>query len=94
KHWGSVILGFGLLFFGLSLMKDAFGPLRHSAQAQAVVVRLAGNPLTGVLVGTIMTMVVQSSSATIAVAQMLAFNGVLTFPQALPLILGDNIGTT
>ncbi|MFO8007094.1 MAG: Na/Pi cotransporter family protein [Candidatus Brocadiia bacterium] len=94
KHWGSVILGFGLLFFGLSLMKDAFGPLRESVKAQQMMVRLAGNPMTGILIGTAMTMVVQSSSATIAIAQMLAFSGVLTFPQALPLILGDNIGTT
>ncbi len=94
KHWGSVILGFGILFFGLSLMKDAFGPLRQSEQTRQLIARLAGNPLTGVLIGTGMTMLIQSSSATIAIAQMLAFNGVLTFPQALPLIFGDNIGTT
>ncbi|MGD2174729.1 MAG: Na/Pi cotransporter family protein [Candidatus Brocadiaceae bacterium] len=94
KHWGSVILGFGLLFFGLSLMKDAFGPLRQSEQAANLMGRLAGHPLSGVLIGTVLTMVIQSSSATIAIAQMLAFSGVLTFPQALPLVLGDNIGTT
>jgi phosphate:Na+ symporter len=94
KHWGAVLLGFGLLFFGLSLMKDAFEPLGKSEQARAIMARMAGHPLLGVAIGTAMTMVVQSSSATIAIAQMLAFNGVLTFPQALPLILGDNIGTT
>ncbi|MFW6189930.1 MAG: Na/Pi cotransporter family protein [Planctomycetota bacterium] len=94
KHWGSVILGFGILFFGLSLMKGAFGPLRESERAIRLMARLAGNPLTGVAIGTAMTMVIQSSSATIAIAQMLAFNGVLSFPAALPLIFGDNIGTT
>jgi phosphate:Na+ symporter len=56
--------------------------------------RMASNPLMGVAIGTAMTMLIQSSSATIAIAQMLAFSGVLTFPQALPLIVGDNIGTT
>jgi len=94
KHWGSVILGFGLLFFGLSLMKDAFEPLRHSEQFKTLMTRFAANPLSGVLIGTVLTMVIQSSSATIAIAQMLALSGILTFPQALPLVLGDNIGTT
>jgi phosphate:Na+ symporter len=94
KHWGSVVLGFGLLFFGLSLMKDAFEPLRHSEQFKTLMARFAANPLSGVLIGTVLTMVIQSSSATIAIAQMLALSGILTFPQALPLVLGDNIGTT
>lgn len=94
KHWGSVVLGFGLLFFGLSLMKEAFEPLRHSEQFKILMARYAANPLSGVLIGTVLTMVIQSSSATIAIAQMLALSGILTFPQALPLVLGDNIGTT
>ena len=94
KHWGSVLLGFGLLFFGLSLMKDAFEPLRQSEQARQLIVRLARNPLSGVLIGTLFTMMVQSSSATIAIVQVMALQGILSFPQALPLILGDNIGTT
>lgn len=94
KHWGSVVLGFGLLFFGLSLMKDAFGTLEHSEQVRRLVARFCNHPLSGVLIGTVMTMLVQSSSASIAIAQTLALSGVLTFPQALPFVLGDNIGTT
>ncbi len=94
KHWGSVVLGFGILFFGLSLMKDAFGPLGRSERTVELMRQWAGNPLTGVLIGTLMTCLIQSSSATIAIAQMLVLNNVLAFPQALPLIFGDNIGTT
>ncbi len=91
---GNIILGFGLLFFGLDIMQDAFKPL---AQSQAVIDMFATfshNPLLGVLVGTIFTMIVQSSSATIAIVQTLAFNGIISFDAAIPLILGDNIGTT
>ncbi len=94
RHWGMVLLGFGLLFFGLFLMKGALGPLGQSEGARNLIHRLAGNPLTGVLIGTLMTMVIQSSSATIAIAQLMAFQGILPFQHALYLILGDNIGTT
>ncbi len=94
KHWGSVLLGFGLLFFGLSLMKDAFGPLGESDQARQLMGRLATNPLLGLLIGTLMTMLVQSSSATIAIAQMLALSGALPFEAAVPIVFGDNVGTT
>jgi phosphate:Na+ symporter len=94
KHWGSVVLGFGLLLLGLAVMKEAFGPLGDSEPMRKITEQFARNPLTGVLVGMLTTMVVQSSSATIGIAQLLALQGVLTFDQALPLILGDNIGTT
>lgn len=94
KHWGSALLGFGLLFFGLSLMKDAFEPLGGSQAVKDLMGRWADKPLLGVLIGVVVTMIVQSSSATIAVVQLLALSNVLTFPQALPIILGDNIGTT
>jgi phosphate:Na+ symporter len=94
RHWGTVLLGFGVLFFGLYLMKGALGPLGESAKAKDLMYRLAGHPLTGIAIGTIMTMIIQSSSATIAVAQLMAFQGILPFEHALHLILGDNIGTT
>jgi len=94
KSWGDVVIGFGLLFLGLSLMKDAFSPLQDSEQIKQLFVQFSDNPLLGVLVGTIITVVLQSSSATIAIVQVLAFNGLITFDAAIPLILGDNIGTT
>lgn len=94
KHWGMVMLGFGVLFFGLYMMKGALAPLGHSERASELVYRLAGNPLTGIFIGMVMTMIIQSSSATIAIAQIMALEGLLPFESALYLILGDNVGTT
>jgi phosphate:Na+ symporter len=91
---GEILLGFGLLFFGLEIMKDAFAPVKKSARFAAIVASFAANPLLGILVGTVFTMVIQSSSAFLAVVQLLAFNGVISFEAAIPLVLGTNIGTT
>jgi len=94
KQWGQVLLGFGILFFGLSVMKEGFNPLRDSDHMAEVMAAFSTSPLLAVLVGTVLTMLLQSSSATIAIVQVLAFQGVIPFSAALPLILGDNIGTT
>jgi len=94
KHWGQVLLGFGLLFIGLSFMKDAFAPLKHSEYIKDIFTTFSDQPLLGVLAGIIFTVLLQSSSATIAIVQVLAFNGVISFEAAIPIILGDNIGTT
>jgi phosphate:Na+ symporter len=100
KSIGTILLGFGLLFLGLSIMKDTFGPLEGSQRIQDALVYLGQNPILAVLAGTIITMMLQSSSASIAMVQVLAVSGafgtdwhvVLGF--AIPFILGDNIGTT
>ena len=94
RFWGQVIMGFGILFVGLSFMKDAFEPLKDSQQVKDMFITFSDNPLLGVLVGMIFTILLQSSSATIAIVQVLAFSGVISFSAAIPLILGDNIGTT
>jgi phosphate:Na+ symporter len=94
RHWGSALLGFGLLFFGLSLLKDAFDPIGQSERARALIETMARHPLLGMLTGMALTMVVQSSSATIAILQLLALSGAIPFEQAIPIVLGDNIGTT
>ena len=94
KSWGQVILGFGLLFLGLAIMKEAFAPLGASDAARQMMMKFAQYPIMGVFVGCVVTMLLQSSSATIATIQVLAFNGLLGFESAIPLILGDNIGTT
>jgi len=94
RSWGEVLLGFGTLFLGIHFMKEAFGPLEGSEQVREIFITFSNYPLLGVLVGTIATMMLQSSSATIALVQVLAFEGVLDFQSAIPLILGDNIGTT
>jgi len=94
RKWGEVIFGFGVLFVGLGFMKDAFEPLRSNPHIQDAMVSFSRYPVMGVLVGTAMTMILQSSSATIAIVQMAALNGLIDFQSTIPLILGDNIGTT
>ncbi len=94
QSFGQVLLGFGLLFIGLHYMKDAFGPLKDSEVLKTTFVTFSDNPILGVLAGILFTVLLQSSSATIAIVQVLAFNGVIGFSAAIPIILGDNIGTT
>ena len=91
---GEVIMGFGMLFFGLSLMKDAMSPLKDSQVVRELFIQFDGNPLLGVLVGTIFTVLMQSSSVTIGITMALASSGLLSFYGSVALILGDNIGTT
>jgi phosphate:Na+ symporter len=97
---GQIILGFGILFIGISFMKDAFSPLKDSAGVQEALIWLGGNPLLAVLAGTVITMLLQSSSASIAMIQTLAFGGAfgsdwrVALAVTIPFILGDNIGTT
>jgi len=91
---GEVIMGFGMLFFGLSLMKDAMGPLKDYPMIKEIFIKFDGNPLLGVLVGTIFTLMMQSSSVTIGITMALATSGLLSFYGSIALILGDNIGTT
>ena len=94
KMWGQVIMGFGIMFVGLGIMGDLFQPLRESEAAIAVFAAFSRYPVLGVLAGALATVLLQSSSASIALVQILAFSGVISFPAAVPLILGDNIGTT
>lgn len=94
KHWGQALLGLGLLFIGLHYMKEAFEPLKDSDYIKNVFVTFSDQPLLGVLVGIAFTFLLHSSSATIAIVQVLAFNGVISFEAAIPIVLGDNIGST
>ncbi len=94
RQWGEVLFGFGVLFVGIGFMKDAFEPLENSQRVLDIMVNFSRYPVLGVLVGTVITMLLQSSSATIAIVQVLAFNGLIDFPSAVPIVLGDNIGTT
>jgi len=91
---GDVIMGFGMLFYGLALMKGAMGPFKESPVVREFFIRFDGNPLLGVLVGTIFTLLLQSSSITIGVTMTLAASGLLSFYGAVALGLGGNIGTT
>jgi phosphate:Na+ symporter len=100
KSIGQIILGFGILFLGIGIMKDTFRPLEKSQGVQELLVSLGNKPLLAVLAGTVITMLIQSSSASIAIVQILAMNGAFgsnweaAFNVAMPFVLGANIGTT
>lgn len=94
NYVGQTIFGFGLLFLGLDLMSTGMKPLRNSEIFIGFMETLSDQPILGVLVGTVFTMIVQSSSATIGVLQGLAESGAITFEQSLPILFGDNLGTT
>jgi len=94
RSMGEVIMGFGMLFYGLAIMKDAMGPLKDSGVVRGLFIKFDGNPLLGVLVGTVLTVMMQSSSVTIGVTMTLAASGLLSFQGAVALGLGGNIGTT
>lgn len=91
---GQTLFGFGLLFFGLSLMGTGMEPLKDMSFFTSLMTSIENNSLVGVAIGTLMTMVIQSSSATIGVLQQLAYQGAVTYHQAVPILFGDNIGTT
>lgn len=93
-YLGQIIFGFGLLFYGMDIMGNGMKPLRNSAFFIDLMANVDNNALLGVLIGTVFTAIVQSSSATIGVLQELGYQGVITYNQAVPILLGDNIGTT
>ncbi|MHC4463002.1 MAG: Na/Pi cotransporter family protein [Planctomycetota bacterium] len=100
RSGGTILLGFGLLFLGMSFMQEAFAPLKDSEGVQSALIWLGGKPILAVLAGALMTMLLQSSSASIMMVQVLALQGAfgtdwpLVLRVTIPFILGDNIGTT
>ena len=94
KMWGNFILGFGLLFTGLGFVKDAFSPLNDSEALRSFLLTFGTYPILGILFGMFITVLLQSSSATIALLQIMAYSGLISFQTCVPVILGDNIGTT
>ena len=91
---GEILLGFGLLFYGLSTMEGAFKPLRTNAEFRDIFLLVGDYKLLGVLIGALLTVIVQSSSATIGITLALATSGLVSFEGSVALILGENIGTT
>jgi phosphate:Na+ symporter len=92
KNVGDVILGFGILFFGMKLMSDAMKPLRTYTVFIDIMQGME-NPILGILIGALFTALVQSSSATTGVVIVLAQQGLLTLDAGIPLVFGANIGT-
>jgi phosphate:Na+ symporter len=98
RYFGEVVLGFGLLFFGMTVMGDGLKPLRTDPVFISFFTKFdiatTGGLLLCVLTGAVLTIIVQSSSATIGLTMALATQGLLGFPAAMALVLGENIGTT
>lgn len=93
KDISSIIIGFGLLFVGISTMSSAVSPLQESEGLRSLFVNLGGNPLLGIAVGALVTAIIQSSSASVGILQSLAFAGLVPFGAAIYIIMGQNIGT-
>ena len=92
KDIGTILLGFSVLMVGMSLMSDAVADLKHNPEF-AKILTLFANPIFGVIAGTILTAIVQSSSASIGILQALSVTGAISYGMAIPIILGQNIGT-
>lgn len=91
---GQIIFGFGALFYGLELMGDGMYPLRDVQAFRDLMIDMGENPILGVGVGTIFTWLVQSSSGSIGILQELYSQGQIAIEGALPVLFGNNIGTT
>lgn len=94
KNFGDVIFGFGGLFLGLELMSGGMKPLRELQSFSDLTVSMSEQPILGVIVGTVFTLIVQSSSATVGILQGLYAENLVDLQAALPILFGDNIGTT
>ena len=94
KVLGQCLLGFGFLFLGLGLMSGGLDPLKESEAVKDIFVAFGKNPILGIIVGILFTMVIQSSSVSIAIVQVMALNGLLDLEAALGLVIGAAIGTT
>ena len=90
---GMIALGFGVLFTGLISMTDAVEPLSESAAFADALQRFSNTPILGIVVGLVLTVVVQSSSAMVGILQALSSTGAMTFNLVYPVIMGINLGT-
>ncbi len=98
RYWAMFLMGIGMVFFGLEVMKDACATIKDIPDFEAWFAKFNADTYAGVLkcaaVGCILTTLVQSSSATLGITISLATQGVISYPTAAALVLGENIGTT
>ena len=92
KDTGTILLGFATLMFGMDAMSDAVKGLSAVPEFQNLFLKFA-NPILGVLVGAIVTAIIQSSSASVGILQALSATGAVSYAAAIPIIMGQNIGT-
>ena len=90
---GQIIVGFGMLFIGITMMSDGVDPLKTSPAFVTAFQEFGKNPLLGVLVGAVVTGIIQSSSASVGILQSLALTGIVSWNSAVYIIMGQNIGT-
>lgn len=93
KDISSIIIGFGLLFVGITTMSAAVAPLQEVEGFRNLFVSLGHNPVLGIIVGAVVTAIIQSSSASVGILQSLAAAGLVPFSAAVYIIMGQNIGT-
>ena len=89
---GRILVGFAILMYGMELMKDSVSPLADMPEFSQILTAFQ-NPLLGVLVGAVFTGIIQSSAASVGILQALALTGSITYGMAIPIIMGQNIGT-
>ena len=92
KNVGNILIGFSILMFGMQLMSDSMKPLADMPEFAGILTAFT-NPLLGVLVGAVVTGIIQSSAASVGILQALSLTGGITYGMALPIIMGQNIGT-
>lgn len=91
-HIGKILAGLGIIFIGMEMMGTAMSPLRESEAFVSMMTKFS-NPLLGILFGALFTAVIQSSSASVGILQTLAVSGLISFPNAVFVLFGQNIGT-
>ena len=94
KNTGTILIGFAILMFGMNAMSGAVSGLRDNEAFTNILTMFSNNPVMGIIVGTLFTAIIQSSSASVGVLQALAISCVIPYSTAIPVILGQNIGTT
>ena len=92
KNIGTILIGFAVLMFGMDTMSTAVEPLAEQPEFSHILLMFS-NPVLGMLVGLILTAVIQSSSASIGILQALCATGVVSYATAIPIIMGQNVGT-
>ena len=90
---GSILLGFAILMFGMDTMSGSMDGLKDS-EAFGQMLIMFSNPIMGIITGTLLTAIIQSSSASVGILQALSLTGAIPYSTAIPIILGQNIGTT
>ncbi len=92
KDFGAILMGFAVLMVGMDLMSGAVGGLKNDEGFKSILTMFT-NPILGVLAGTILTAIVQSSSASVGILQALSSTGAISLGAAIPIVMGQNIGT-